>query len=55
MSRDVTDIHGDQADFLSGEEEVSSIYYLDKIESLNFEMRVLGNGPVEYEVDYTTE
>ena len=30
------------------------IYYLDKIESLNFGRRVLGNGRAEYEVDYTT-
>ena len=31
-----------------------SICNLDKIESLNFGRRVLGNGRAEYEVDYTT-
>ena len=32
-----------QACILTKQDHISTIYYLDKIESLNFAMRVLGN------------
>ena len=34
---------------------ILSIYYLDKIESLNLDTYVLGNGKADHKVSYTTK